>query len=327
MSHHSTPSNNIQLSVIVLFYYGERWIQECIQSLQEQSLARSTYEIILVDNGGSTPSVKKYEGLPHTKVLRFPKNYGFAGGNNKALAHADGEFILLMNQDAVVHFNCLEELLNALTDNPRAGVISANMLMISANTHIDRQAPVDDTVGLYELTPFGYAAYTKRQVDCHLVPVDFISGNAMCFRKRMLDDAGCYLFDERLVSYAEDLDLSIRLKKTAWKMYVRPKARVFHYRDEAFSGNPMNKLRKLVHISSNRLWVYYNNLNAAHFLRRLPALSLGIPLKVARPDGSIDFHLSHFLMAAAALPLVFTAFGVRVFTYRGSKPKHRTPQI
>lgn len=326
MNQYSMPPNKVQLSVIVLFYHGERWIQACIQSLQEQSLARSTYEIILVDNGGSTPSVKNYEGLPHTKVLRFSKNYGFAGGNNKALTHADGEFILLMNQDVVVHFNCLEELLNAAADNPQAGIISANMLMISTNTHINRHAPEDNTVGLYELSPFGYAAYTKRQVDSHhLVPVDFISGNAMCFRKRILQEAGGYLFDERLVSYAEDLDLSIRLKKTAWKMYVRPKALVFHYRDDAFSGNPADKLRKLVHISSNRLWVYYNNLSAACFLRRLPALLLGIPLKVARPDGSIDFHLFSFVMASLALPLIFTAFCVRVSTDRKSKPQMRNP--
>jgi GT2 family glycosyltransferase len=316
MNQHSMPPSNIQLSVIVLFYRGERWIQECIQSLQEQSLARSTYEIILVDNGGSTPSVKNFEGRPRTKVLHFSKNYGFAGGNNKALSHADGEFILLMNQDVVVHFNCLEELLSAAADNPQAGIISANMLMISANTPVKRHAPADNTVGLYELTPFGYAAYTQRQIDSDLVPVDFISGNAMCFRKRMLDDAGGYLFDERLVSYAEDLDLSIRLKKTAWKMYVRPKALVFHYRDEAFSGKPADKLRKLVHISSNRLWVYYNNLSAVRFWRRLPALLLGIPLKVARPDGSSNFYLFHFLMAVLALPIILAAFCVRVLTDR-----------
>ena len=77
----------------------------------------------------------------------------------------------------------------------------------------------------------------------------------------MLDDAGGYLFDKRLKSYAEDLDLSLRLQKTKWKMYVRPKALVYHYRDEAFSGSPPEKLRKLIHVSSNRLFVYYKNFH------------------------------------------------------------------
>ena len=98
MNQPCSSKDKIQLSVIVLFYHGERWIQGCIQSLQNQSLSRSAYEIILVDNGGSTPSVRHYEDQPNIKVLHFSKNYGFAGGNNKALAHADGESILLMNQ-------------------------------------------------------------------------------------------------------------------------------------------------------------------------------------------------------------------------------------
>jgi GT2 family glycosyltransferase len=305
--------DKIQLSVIVLFYHGERWIQKCIQSLQKQSLSRSTYEIILVDNGGSTPSVINYKDQPNTKVLRFSKNYGFAGGNNKAIAHADGEFILLMNQDVVVHYNCLEELLTAAVLDPMAGIISANMLMTSTSTHINRYAPTDNTVGLYKLTKLGYASYFEKQLDSHLVPVEFVSGNAMCIRKSMLDDVGSYLFDKRLKSYAEDLDLSIRVQNTNWKMYVRPKAIVYHYRDEAFSGSPAQKLRKLIHISSNRLFVYYNNYPLTKFFIKLPALLLGIAFKVARHDGSNDFHFINFLVALTLIPTIFVYFCFRAF--------------
>jgi GT2 family glycosyltransferase len=141
-----------------------------------------------------------------------------------------------------------------------------------------------------------------------MVPVEFISGNAMLFRKRMLNDVGNYLFDHRLKSYAEDLDLSIRLKKTNWKMYVRPRALVFHYRDDAFSGRPADKLRKLIHVSSNRLWVYYNNFPLSKFLARLPSLLLGIPFKAARPDGDNHFHFINFLVALLMVPLIFIHF-------------------
>lgn len=266
------------------------------------------YEIILVDNGGSTPSVKNYDGLPNVKALHFSKNYGFAGGNNKALLHAAGEFILLMNQDVVVHYNCLKELMDAAADNPNAGIISANMVMISSNTDINQQVTTGKPVGLYKLTRFGYAAYTKQLLDSPMVPVEFVSGNGMFFRKYILKDFGSYLFDHRLKNYAEDLDLSIRLKKTKWKMYVRPGAIVFHYRDDAFSGKPAAKLKKLIHVSSNRLWVYYNNLPLGEFLLNLPLLLLGIPLKVARPDGYMNFHFIHFSIALLLVPIIFMHF-------------------
>ena len=305
--------NKIKLSVIVLFYFGDRWIKECVQSLEKQSLPRSRYEVILVDNGGSTPSVKNYEGRPQVKVLHFSRNFGFAGGNNKALAHVNGDVILLMNQDVIVHFNCLEEILVAFEKNPQAGIVSANMLMISSNDHPNRHAAIQKCVGLYKLSRLGYASYSTQETDADIIPVEFVSGNAMCFRRGILNNVGNYLFDARLKSYAEDLDLSIRLKKTKWGMYVCPKALVYHYRDEAFSGSPLGKLRKLTHISSNRLLVYYKNLTKLGFFQRLPALLLGIPLKVSRPDGFIHFNYINFLVAFIFIPFIFVHFGFRVF--------------
>jgi GT2 family glycosyltransferase len=313
--------NMIKLSVIVLFYHGERWIQECIQSLQRQSLDRSTYEIILVDNGGSTPSVGKYEGVPHTKIVHFQINHGFAEGNNKAIKQAAGEFIVLMNQDVVIHFNCLENLVNALEQYPQAGVVSANMLMISTGDNPDRNAAIHKSVGLYKLTRLGYASYFLQETDEDLIPVEFVSGNAMCFRRCILDDVGNYLFDARLKSYAEDLDLSIRLRKTKWEIVVCPKAVVYHYRDEAFSGSPLEQLRKLTHISSNRLLVYFNNFSCAKFLLRLPALLLGIPFKVSRPDGASRFHFGNFLVACCLIPFIFIFFWFRVFQISKSPKK------
>jgi GT2 family glycosyltransferase len=312
MIQHRSSKDKIQLSVIVLFYHGDRWIEECIQSLQKQSLNRSMYEIILVDNGGSTPSVRSYQGQPNTRVLHFSKNHGFAGGNNKALAYAEGDYVLLMNQDVWVHFNCLEEIMAAFDANPQAGIISASMLMISKKDRPSRYGAAPKTVGRFNLTRCGYASYIVQETDRDLVPVEFVSGNAMCFRKGMLDNVGSFLFDKRLKSYAEDLDLSIRVQNTNWKMYVRPKALVYHYRDEAFSGSMAEKLRKLIHISRNRLFVYHNNYPLGKFLIKLPALLLGIPLKVARPDGSNDFHFMNFLVALMLVPPIFINFCFRV---------------
>ena len=312
MNQHRSSKDKVKLSVIVLFYYGERWIQECIDSLEKQSLPRSAYEIILVDNGGSTPSVANYDGRPHTKILRISKNLGFAGGNNRALESTEGEFILLMNQDAIVHFECLEELIAAFESCSNAGVISANMLMIYSGDQPNRHDSVAQTVGYYKLTRFGYAFYSIKNIDKDMIPVDFVSGNAMCFRRCMLTDVGNYLFDERLKSYAEDLDLSIRLKKTKWSMYIRTKAIVYHYRDEAFSGNPLKQLKKLVHVSSNRLCVYYNNLPLAKFMIKLPALLCGIPFKVAQPEGASTIQLVKFTSALILTPFIFVYFCLRL---------------
>jgi len=302
----------IKLSVIVLFYHGERWIEACIRSLENQSLSRSLYEIILIDNGGSTPSVKHYQGKNNVSVVHSPENYGFAGGNNLALTHARGEIILLMNQDVVVHFNCLEEFLAAFDQHPEAGVISANMLMVSEKGSIDSYGLTATTVGCYKLSPLGYASYMLMETDKDIISVEFVSGNGLGFRRTILKDVGNYLFDDRLVNYAEDLDLCLRLHQTKWQLYVWPRAVVHHYRDDAFAGKPSHMLQKLMHISSNRLMVYHNNLNATGFMKKLPVLLLGIPAKAARQDGDRRFYLVKFVIALGLTPLIFVYFGLRL---------------
>jgi GT2 family glycosyltransferase len=313
MSQSSRTTDKIQLSVIVLFYNGERWIDACLASLENQTLCRASYELILVDNGGSTPSVVRHAAKPNTRILRFEKNFGFAGGNNRALAHTAAELVLLMNQDVVVHTRCLEELLMAFQRNPQAGLISANMLMVSQTDEIDPLGALPETVGFYKLSRLGYAVYGTRQTIEELISVEFASGNALGFRKSILSEVENYLFDDRLGSYAEDLDLSIRLKKTKGKMFVNSRAVVYHYRDKAFTGSPLHRLRKLFHVSSNRLLVYSKNLSLKMFLLKLPALALGIPFKVGRTDGDPGFDLVNFLVALGLLPLIIGYFVARLF--------------
>ena len=298
----------IRLSVIVLLYKGDRWINTCVSSLQNQSLSSDDYEIILIDNGGLTPLVKKYEEHDQIKKIIFPVNYGFAGGYNRALNYATGKIILIMNQDVLVHYNCLEEIIQAFESYPDAGIISANMLMVSKKDAID---PFDCNIkktGYYNLSRFGYASYILTRTNTDLFPVEFVSGNALGFRKIILRDIGNQLFDSYLVSYSEDLDLSIRIKKTKWKMYICPKAVVYHFRDDAFSGRALHRLKKLSHISSNRLLVYYKNLDMFAFLKKLPCLLIGIPLKVSRLDGEAYFNAKRFIGASVLLPFIFIYF-------------------
>lgn len=306
------PPTDIKLSVIALFYHGERWIDSCVRSLENQSLPRDLYEIILVDNGGSTPSVHKYKKQKNLNVIHFPENYGFAGGNNMALEHTRGEIIILMNQDVVVHHNCLKELSEAFDRYSDAGVISANMIMVSEKDHINPYSAVTETVGHYTLTPLGFSSYNLTKTEKDVIPVDFVSGNALGFRRTILKDIGNYLFDSRLVSYTEDLDFSLRLKKTKWQLYVWPRAVVYHYRDDAFVGTPSFMVRKLLHISSNRLMVYAKNLSLTGFMKKLPALLLGIPAKAARQDGDKHFYLLKFAIALGLTPLIFVYFSIRV---------------
>ena len=212
----------------------------------------------------------------------------------------------------MVHYYCLEKILNAFDSCPEAGVIATSMLMVSEQQKVDPFATIPKKAGYYQLTHYGFAQYNLKKPSRVIFPVNFVSGNGLGFRKIILNDLNNYLFDHRLVSYAEDLDFSLRVIKTQWKMYVHSEAILYLFRDDAFAGNPSRRLSKLIRISSNRLLVHANHSNLKVFLRQLPRLVLGIPLKVGRVDGERHFNFLRFIIALVLIPLVLLHFAMRI---------------
>ena len=97
-------------------------------------------------------------------------------------------------------------------------------------------------------------------------------------------------------------------------MYVHPNSIVYHYRDKAFSGKPSYMLGKFIHISGNRLLVYYNNLSATQFIKKLPYLLMGIPFKVARIDDQKEINILRPVIALMGVPFILIYFLLRVLS-------------
>jgi len=88
------------------------------------------YELILVDNGSNDSIPELFENFKsrpepaRVHVIRNESNRGFAAGVNQGLAAAQGEFLVLLNNDAVVTPGWLEGLIaRSLTDWPKIGMV------------------------------------------------------------------------------------------------------------------------------------------------------------------------------------------------------------
>src|SRR6056297_3243675 len=69
------------------------------------------YEIILADNAsadGSKAWVREH--YPEVKIAEFDENYGYCGGNNRAVPHAEGDILLFLNNDVRVEPDWLQAL-------------------------------------------------------------------------------------------------------------------------------------------------------------------------------------------------------------------------
>ena len=98
------------VDVIVLDVDGGAMLQECLSSIERQTLKPN--RVIVFDNGSQSPT-------PHA-TARSEKNLGFAGGVNAALQYAASPFVALINNDVVLDDDWLETVRNAIDEKTAA---------------------------------------------------------------------------------------------------------------------------------------------------------------------------------------------------------------
>ena len=192
-------------TVIVPTVLGGERLGRMLGSLAVQSLAHQT---IVVDNGSPAGAVALPEELDGGQVLRLEENLGYTRAINMAARLADGEVVVLLNDDCVVEPDFVERI-SARID-PAAGIAMAagvmrdwrhRSLIDSAGMELDRTLLVIDYLNGAPLT------ILERPVDDPVGP----SGAAAAFDRETFVSAGG--FDERLFAYYEDVDLVLRLRR------------------------------------------------------------------------------------------------------------------
>lgn len=105
---------SLTVSVIVPVYNREKYIEECVQSVLEQS--QQDFEILLVDDGSTDRSVDICQqlALKDSRIkLYTTKHKGVSAARNMALDHACGEYLFFLDSDDAIHPLTLESLVNA----------------------------------------------------------------------------------------------------------------------------------------------------------------------------------------------------------------------
>ena len=107
------------MSAIVVNWNGGDMLQQALASLFAQTWP--ALEVILVDNGSIDGSVEQSERCfgDRLRVIRNPTNEGFARGNNIGFAAARGEWMFLLNSDAVCPPEVIGELMTFVAGKAR----------------------------------------------------------------------------------------------------------------------------------------------------------------------------------------------------------------
>ena len=123
------------ISVIVPVFNLENFIEECINSIKQQTLR--SFEVLLINDGSTDNSLEIIRSNttkdPQFRVYNQP-NSGVSAARNLGLHHAQGEFISFIDGDDIVPSNFLETLLDTIQGTDMAIVGSENLLPDGSRT-------------------------------------------------------------------------------------------------------------------------------------------------------------------------------------------------
>lgn len=105
----------MRLSIIIPVYNVEPYLERCIRSIVSQSLDKSEYEILLIDDGSKDASGAIADKLaaeyPHIKVFHQP-NQGQSVARNLGLDNATGDYIWFIDSDDYIINDYISEALS-----------------------------------------------------------------------------------------------------------------------------------------------------------------------------------------------------------------------
>lgn len=211
--------------VVVLNFNGLDINDTCIKSLFASDYLN--YQVLFVDNGSTDGSVERIrQQYPTVEILENKKNLLFAAGNNRGVELAlqqGADYIFILNNDTAIDPACLSLLVSFMEDNQDSGAVQPMLCLMehptiiaSAGCRISLSGRAwDDGFG----TPCTSFGIEPREVSG-------VTGGAMLVRAQAFCQAG--LFNEQYGMYFEDVDLSWRVRKNGYSLFVVPEAHVLH---------------------------------------------------------------------------------------------------
>jgi GT2 family glycosyltransferase len=276
----STVAEEPLASVIVLGYNGRSYLDACFRSLEDQDMPRHDYELVYVDNGSGDGSVSYVrESFPEVRVVELDRNYGYAEGNNIGFRHTRGRFVVFLNQDTIVHRAWLRELIDALRSSPDIMAAHANIIQ-PWYPEFSKAASREDPGAAYtaEVSRLGYVRYRRLPPTDKPVDTLFLHGVCIVIRRELVDELG-YIFDSDFFSYAEDLDLGLRVHALGYRTVVVPRAVVYHLHTLRTGLTPA-VFAHTVRIVRNRYLSFFKVMTLPEFLLAVPLITLGGPANV-----------------------------------------------
>jgi GT2 family glycosyltransferase len=181
--------SNRLVSIIVVAAGKSGYLKACLDSLAAQGYPR--VEVILIDNSlkeGFAQALNRE--FPFVKVFSSKENLFYCASLNKGIQMSKGDFIICLNDDAVLSENYIENAIKGFGVSDNIGMVSGKILRFDKKTL--------DSTGLYlslwkTAKERGYGRQDGPGFDNEGF-IFGVNGAAAFYRRKMLEDIRFQIF-------------------------------------------------------------------------------------------------------------------------------------
>ena len=247
-----------KVAVVILNWNGRKMLEKYFNSVMDNTTGEAV--VYVADNASTDDSLEFLkQHFPEVKTILLEKNWGFAGGYNKALEQITAKYYVLLNSDIEVTPNWLTPLVEFMDSNPDVAACQPKLLSDinrnafeyagAAGGFIDRLGYPYCRGRVFDTVEDDNGQYDSRQ--------EIMWATGACLFVRAEDYWDCGGLDDRFFAHNEEIDLCWRLRIKGKKIYCLPESHVFHLGGGTLpKGNPMKTFLNF----RNNLTMLYKNL-------------------------------------------------------------------
>lgn len=247
-----------KVAIVILNWNGSAMLQKFLPKLIEYSTADGV-EIIVADNSSTDNSLQVMkDNFPGIRTIVLDKNYGFAGGYNKALAQVEAEYYLLLNSDIEVTQGWLDPMLQYMDSHAHVAACQPKLMDYKDPAKFEYAGGSGGFMDRW-----GYMYCRGRVFDSietdngqydDIVPVFWATGASLLVRSTDFRAVGG--LDDEFFAHQEEIDLCWRLRSRGRGIVVVPQSKVYHVGGATLSSS--NPYKTFLNFRNNLLLLYKN---------------------------------------------------------------------
>jgi GT2 family glycosyltransferase len=214
----------------IVCYEGEKWIQKCIESINQNNY--ENLQILIIDNASKDETTSIIEtNFENIILFKLKSNVGYGRAANIGIRYAinhEYDYLFLLNQDLKLRPDCIMNMVQTCQTHSNV-VIASPLQMTYDGSQIDPAFEkwfIESKLTINDIR--------KKKFKKKIFQVDSVVGAAMFIRTELFKIIG--YFDPLFFLYHEEGDLCRRARYHGFQIHIIPDARILHWHTQLHPG-------------------------------------------------------------------------------------------